>query len=222
MSLFCPDISPVQLALLGVVVNPVPTPQTYLLLTSFGFDYRTVRCTKGEHYMWKKTENEYSGAEISSPSAVPEQPMTEQAVIGTSLVLRGDVTGENDLLIQGQVEGKVVLKKNSVTVGRNGRVKADIYGKVIRVEGKVQGNLFGDDKIVISKSGDVRGNLCAPRVTLEEGARFKGSVDMEAKDSSKQSASIPSAASVPEKDAKPLVKEPEKEDKAGKSGLKLT
>ena len=172
--------------------------------------------------MWKKSDTEYSENEVPSPSAVPEQPMTEQAVIGSSLVLKGDVTGENDLLIQGQVEGKVVLKKNSVTIGRNGRVKADIYGKVIRVEGKVQGNLFGDDKIIINKSGDVQGNLSAPRVTLEDGARFKGSVDMEVKAPDRLSTSTSLASSAVEKSTKALVKEPEKEEKAGKSGLKLT
>lgn len=193
-----------------------------LLLTSMGFDYRTVRSTEGEQNMWKKSENEYPENAISSPSTIPEQPTTEQAVIGTSLVLKGDVTGENDLLIQGQVEGKVVLKKNSVTVGKNGRVKADIYGKVIRVEGKVQGNLFGDDKIIINKSGDVRGNLSAPRVTLEDGARFKGSVDMEVKAPEERPGSTVSATSVADKKPKSLVTAPDKEEKVGDSGLKLS
>jgi cytoskeletal protein CcmA (bactofilin family) len=172
--------------------------------------------------MWKKTDAEYTENEIPSPSAIPEQPMTEQAVIGSSLVLKGDVTGENDLLIQGQVEGKVVLKKNSVTVGRNGRVKADIYGKVIKVEGKVQGNLFGDNKIIINQSGDVQGNLSAPRVTLEDGAKFKGSVDMETRTAEKPSTSSSLTSSTVEKSTNPLVKESETEEKAGKSGLKLT
>ena len=173
--------------------------------------------------MWKKTESEYPENAISTPSTIPEHSMTEQAVIGTSLVLRGDVTGENDLLIQGQVEGKVVLKKNSVTVGKNGRVKADIYGKVIRVEGRVQGNLYGDDKVIINKSGDVRGNLSAPRVTLEDGARFKGSIDMEGKVSEKQPVSSSLAATKVEKSLKAeLPKEPEKKDEAGKSGLTLS
>ena len=172
--------------------------------------------------MWKKTEEDFPENPVSTPTAVPERPMTEQAVIGTSLVLKGDVTGENDLLIQGQVEGKVVLKKNSVTVGRNGRVKADIYGKVITVEGKVHGNLFGDEKIIINKSGDVRGNLSAPRVTLEDGARFKGSVDMDVGASEKSTASSAVAAATAEKGSRALVKEPGKEDQADKSGLKLT
>ncbi len=170
--------------------------------------------------MWKKPESEYPENTASGPSTVPEQPTTEQAVIGTSLVLKGDVTGENDLLIQGQVEGKVNLKKNSVTVGRNGRVKADIYGRIIRVEGRVQGNLFGDEKIIINKAGDVQGNLSAPSVILEDGARFKGSIDMEVKTPEKATTSP--TTSEAEKDSKPLVKELEKPDKSGKSGLRLT
>lgn len=116
----------------------------------------------------------------------------------------------------------MVLKKNSVTVGKNGRVKADIYGKVIRVEGRVQGNLFGDDKIIINKSGDVRGNLSAPRVTLEDGARFKGSIDMEVKAPAKQPVSSPLASAKAEKSSKVLSEEPEKNEEVRKSGLTLS
>jgi cytoskeletal protein CcmA (bactofilin family) len=131
--------------------------------------------------MWKKTaENNDSVSEpVSNPSPIHRQPVSEQAVIGSSLVLKGDLHGEEDLVIQGQVEGKVILKNNSITVGKNGQVKADLHGKVIVIEGNVQGNLFGEDKIVVKKSGNVKGNLLAPRINLEEGARFKGSIDME-------------------------------------------
>ena len=194
--------------------------RSWLLLTSLGFDYRTVPTIKGEQAMWKKSDSDYPETPASSPSSVPEQPTTEQAVIGTSLVLKGDVTGENDLLIQGQVEGKVVLKKNSVTVGKNGRVKADIYGKVIRVDGKVQGNLFGDEKIIINRSGDVRGNLSAPSVTLEDGALFKGSIDMEAKAPEKSDTTA--LAATADKTSKPVADVAKEKEDAGKSGLKLT
>ena len=170
--------------------------------------------------MWKKSDSDYPENPVSSPSSAPEQPTTEQAVIGTSLVLKGDVTGENDLLIQGQVEGKVVLKKNSVTVGKNGRVKADIYGKVIRVDGKVQGNLFGDEKIIINRSGDVRGNLSAPSVTLEDGALFKGSIDMETKATEKSGTTALAANT--EKTPKPAADAQKEKEDASKSGLKLT
>lgn len=135
--------------------------------------------------MWKKTDDVEPGQEkvaptqSFSPAPAPKATTTGQAVIGSSLSVKGDLSGEEDLTIQGRVEGKVDLKKNNVTIGRQGRVKADIYGKVIVVEGDVQGNLFGGEKITIRQSGNVRGNLTAPRVTLEDGARLKGSVDME-------------------------------------------
>ena len=77
-------------------------------------------------------------------------------------------------------------KNNNITVGRNGRIKADIYGKVISIEGEVEGNLFGDEKIVLRQSGVVRGNMTAPRVNLEDGAKFKGSIDMDARGEGRQ------------------------------------
>jgi len=136
--------------------------------------------------MWKKNEPEQPS--MSPPvTNVRPQPVREQAIIGSSLVVKGDVSGDEDLVIQGNVEGKVVLRNNSITVGKNGQVKADLYGKTISVEGTVHGNLFGDDKIIVRQSGTVHGNLQAPRVTLEDGAKFKGAIDMESRPESKSS-----------------------------------
>jgi len=146
--------------------------------------------------MWKNTSNEIASESnpISTPAPVHRQPIGEQAVIGSSLIVKGDVLGEEDLMIQGQIEGKVVLKKNSITVGKNGRVKADLFGKIIVVEGVVQGNLFGEEKVIVRKSGDVRGNLTAPRINLEEGAKFKGSIDMEGDAAPDRQRPLPGAA----------------------------
>ena len=80
------------------------------------------------------------------------------------------------------MEGTVRLDGNNLTVGSQGRVKADIHAKVISVEGEVRGNLFGQEKIIIRKTGNVKGNLVSPRVSLEEGATFKGSIDMGSQD----------------------------------------
>jgi cytoskeletal protein CcmA (bactofilin family) len=102
-------------------------------------------------------------------------------VIGSSISIQGDLSGEEDLTIHGRVDGKVDVKGNSVTIGESGRVKADVYGKTIIVEGQVDGNLFGGDQIILRSSGHVRGNLTAPRVALEDGAQFKGAIDMEPK-----------------------------------------
>jgi cytoskeletal protein CcmA (bactofilin family) len=116
-------------------------------------------------------------SEASSPSLTRR----ERAVIGPSISIQGDLSGEEDLTILGKVKGKVDVKSNSVTIGETGHVKADVYGKLIIVEGQVEGNLYGGDQIVLRSSGNVQGNLTAPRVALEDGAQFKGAIDMEPK-----------------------------------------
>ena len=100
-------------------------------------------------------------------------------MIGPSIRIKGEVTGDEDLLIQGRVEGTVNLKAHAVIVGESGQVIADILAKTVKVDGKVQGNITGTEKVVITKLGNVRGNIVAPRVLLEDGAIFKGSIDMD-------------------------------------------
>lgn len=100
-------------------------------------------------------------------------------MIGPSIVIKGTVSGDEDLLIHGSVEGSVELGAHEVSVGQSGKVKADITAKVVRIDGEVAGDIKGHEKVVISKSGNVRGNIVAPRVTLEDGAIFKGSIDMD-------------------------------------------
>ena len=100
-------------------------------------------------------------------------------MIGPTIEIKGTVTGDEDLLIQGKVEGSVELGDHQVTVGQSGQVNADIQAKVVNIDGEVAGDLTGGEKVVISKSGKVRGNIVAPRVTLEDGAIFKGSIDMD-------------------------------------------
>lgn len=135
--------------------------------------------------MWKKTDEEQTTETQNhpqpSPVTTPEPRRTTRqgAVIGPSLILKGEVHGNEDLYIEGQIEGTIALKKNNVTIGREGKIKADIYGKTISVEGTVKGNLYGQEKIILRESGKVEGNIAAPRVSLEDGAQFKGSIDME-------------------------------------------
>ena len=100
-------------------------------------------------------------------------------MIGPSITIKGEVSGEEDLLIQGRVEGSVNLDNNEVTIGDAGRVDADIQARVARVDGEVAGDITANEKVIISKSGNVRGNIVAHRVTLEDGAIFKGSIDMD-------------------------------------------
>ncbi len=115
-------------------------------------------------------------------------------MIGPSIVIKGTVTGDEDLLVQGKVEGSIELGNHEVTVGQSGQVKADIQAKVVRIDGAVAGDVKGNEKVVISKSGNVRGNIVAPRVTLEDGAIFKGSIDM---DPGEETVSVSLASSKP-------------------------
>lgn len=119
----------------------------------------------------------------SSPAVAdpPRKPM-DRATIGPSIFIKGDLTGDEDLVIEGRVEGRVDLKQNNVTVGRNGKVKADVSGRVVTIEGEVDGNVIAQEQAILRQSGAIRGNISAPRVVLEDGSRFKGSIDMEAKE----------------------------------------
>lgn len=149
--------------------------------------------------MWKKSDLEDSETPSVIPSNDPMNQLQNRAVIGPSIRIKGELSGDEDVLIQGQVEGRIELKKNNVTVGKNGQIKADIYGKIVSVEGEVQGNLFSDEKIILRQSGVVRGNLKAPRVHLEDGAKFKGSIDMESSGDKQRSL----ADTVPQKQSQP-------------------
>lgn len=100
-------------------------------------------------------------------------------MIGPSINIKGEVTGDEDLLIQGSVEGTITLGNNAVSVGESGQVNADVHAKILKIDGTVTGDVTAVEKVVISKSGNVRGNIIAPRVTLEDGAVFKGSIDMD-------------------------------------------
>ncbi len=131
--------------------------------------------------MWKKSDSEDMVPEVNSMSAEPAispRSSKEAATIGPSISIRGDVSGEEDLIVQGQVEGTVTLKQNNVTVGKDGRIKANVHARVIEIEGQVEGDLHGHEQVVVRRSGNIRGNVVAPRVMLEDGCKFKGAIDM--------------------------------------------
>lgn len=115
-----------------------------------------------------------------TPTSTPRShtPSGERAVVGSSISVKGDLTGAEDLVILGRVEGKIDVASNTVTVGQGGRVVADIHGAVIVIEGEVEGNLYGTERAVLKSSGKVKGNLHAPKISIEDGAQFEGTVDM--------------------------------------------
>jgi len=103
----------------------------------------------------------------------------EAAVIGPSIHIDGDLRGEEDLLIEGEVTGTIHLTDHSLTVGSKGKIRADVYAHTIVVDGTLEGDLYGAERVAIRKTGQVRGNIVSPRVSLEDGGRFKGSVEMD-------------------------------------------
>ena len=117
------------------------------------------------------------------PAVVTRPPITstttaDQATIGKSLVIKGEVTGSESLYIDGRVEGSISLAGNRVTIGRNGVVAANINAREIVVLGKVRGNLTASDRVDIRSDGSLTGDVVAARISIEDGAYFKGGIDI--------------------------------------------
>jgi cytoskeletal protein CcmA (bactofilin family) len=143
---------------------------------------------------WKKPDENPSHPEppliaqrppLAPQGGEPRRADRATATIGPSIFIKGDLSGDEDLVIEGRVEGKIDLKQHNVTIGKNGRVNADVYGNTVIVEGEVDGNLFAQQQAVLRLSGAVRGNITAPRVILEDGSRFRGSIDMDSHEGGK-------------------------------------
>ena len=101
--------------------------------------------------------------------------------IGKSVVIKGELSGSEDLTIEGHVEGKIELKDHLLTIGPNGRIKAQVFAKTVIVLGEVNGNVSASEKVEIRDGGSVDGDIVSPRVAIAEGAHFRGSVDMQKK-----------------------------------------
>ncbi|QOC22856.1 polymer-forming cytoskeletal protein [Wenzhouxiangella sp. AB-CW3] len=101
------------------------------------------------------------------------------AVIGPSIQIDGTLRGDEDLVIEGRVKGAVELKQHSVTIGQQGDVQADIHAHTIFVDGNMDGHLIASERVVIRQSARIKGTIVSPRVSLEDGARFNGSIDMD-------------------------------------------
>jgi cytoskeletal protein CcmA (bactofilin family) len=101
--------------------------------------------------------------------------------IGKSVVIKGELNGSEDLTIEGHVEGTIQLKDHVLTIGPNGRIKAQVFAKSVVVLGEVTGNVTASDKVDIRDNGSVDGDIISPRVAIAEGAHFRGSVDMQRK-----------------------------------------
>ena len=123
-------------------------------------------------------------APVAAPGVRPEasQQMEKDIVnIGKSVVIKGELNGSEDLTIEGHVEGTIQLRDHVLTIGPNGRIKAQVFAKSVIVLGEVTGNVTASDKVDIRDGGSVDGDIISPRVAIAEGAHFRGSVDMQRK-----------------------------------------
>jgi cytoskeletal protein CcmA (bactofilin family) len=161
----------------------------------------------------KREEQDGAGSATRSPAPAPtpnpsgarrHQPNEEGnnvANIGKSISIRGDLTGNEDMVIEGQVEGKVDLPNNQLTVGANGTVKAEIHAKGIVIVGHVVGNVFGLERIEIQATGRVEGDVTSPKLSVSEGAQINGAIKMTPKGdrtgtADSEAAAAPTAAGV--------------------------
>src|SRR5689334_17750781 len=144
--------------------------------------------------MWKRDDNVRQAppaapAPTPTPAPAPRpdrqemsHPMERDIVnIGKSVVIKGELNGSEDLTIEGHVEGTIQLRDHVLTIGPNGRIKAQVFAKAVIVLGEVTGNVTASEKVDIRDNGSVDGDIIAPRVAIAEGAHFRGSVDMQRK-----------------------------------------
>ena len=115
------------------------------------------------------------------------------ANIGKSVVIKGELNGSEDVSIEGQVEGKIELREHVLTIGPNGRIKAEVFAKAVVVFGEVIGNITATDKVKIRENGSVHGDITAPLVAIAEGAHLRGSIDMQRKQPLKTATEIKAA-----------------------------
>jgi len=143
--------------------------------------------------MWKRDESVKPAAPPApAPAAAPAAPAAAAAPaseprgigrdmvnIGKSVVIKGELSGSEDLTIEGHVEGRIDLKDNILTIGPNGKIKAEVFAKSVVVLGEVTGNVTASEKVDIRDNGSVNGDIASPPVAIAEGAHFRGSVDMQ-------------------------------------------
>ena len=142
--------------------------------------------------MWKREEPTRPDVSATRGEAAAEMPTRaatgqktsgpigrEVVNIGKSVIIKGELSGSEDLTIEGHVDGKIELRQHVLTIGPNGKIKAQVFAKSVVVMGEVHGNIAATDKINIRENGSVDGDIAAPRVAIAEGAHFRGSIDMQ-------------------------------------------
>ncbi len=147
--------------------------------------------------MWKRKEDEYitpsepistgsSSIPVTTAPSRPADPMrndslrsNEIATIGKSVVVKGELSGSEDLIVDGEVEGSITLRGQSLTIGPNGRVRANIEARNVIVHGRLDGNIHASDRVELRKSASLTGDIFTARISIEDGAFFKGGIDIQ-------------------------------------------
>jgi cytoskeletal protein CcmA (bactofilin family) len=145
-------------------------------------------------------------AAVTPPAAAPPAARSDDhrtagsrdvVNIGKSVVIKGELNGSEDLTIEGHVEGKIELRDHVLTIGPNGRIRAEVFAKAVIVLGEVAGNVTATEKVDIRDNGSVDGDIVSPRVAIAEGAHFRGSVDMQHGNVRKDGVKVPAPAPAP-------------------------
>lgn len=130
--------------------------------------------------MFKRADGD-EGREVASPPKIGDaRPIRPKnvSVIGPTLVFKGELSADEDLVIEGNIEGTIAHHKKHLTIGKQGRVKADIHASSVIVEGNLIGDIHSEGVVSLAKGADVNGNIYCGRIVMEDGARFKGKIDM--------------------------------------------
>ncbi len=130
--------------------------------------------------MFNKKKEDQQDYESSEPvvTANPDVRRRKTSVIGPTLKFKGELSANEDLIIEGEIEGTIAHQEKNLTVGREGRVKADIDARTVEIYGRVEGDIHGEDIVKLAKSADVNGNIHCARIVMEDGAKFSGNIDM--------------------------------------------
>lgn len=147
--------------------------------------------------MFSKKKEDIPEYERSEPavSSSPDVRRRKTSVIGPTLRFKGELSANEDLIIEGEIEGTIAHQDKNLTVGKEGRVKANIDARTVEVYGKVEGDIHGEDIVKLAKSANVKGNIRCARIVMEDGAQFSGKIDMSQK---AKPASKPASLSVAE------------------------
>lgn len=118
-------------------------------------------------------------AATAGPVTPSANQRRETAVIGASIQIDGHLRGQEDLIIEGEVNGTVNLASHTLTIGNQAKIKANVFAHTVFVDGTMEGDLYGAEQVLIRKTARMKGNITSPRVSLEDGASFKGSIEMD-------------------------------------------